>query len=158
MQNPGSNPDIPEEADITFEMQWDRNKPGVKRAIAYLELDNGRRLVVFPDRTWKPPTGRRIKCVLWPIRNAAVAAPVGGIPDEEYIEPTGLPAYEGSSHMDGRSPISAQGGSLEGTFEEIADLLEPIDTAYSQITEGMEQLDQLLSKLDGLVRHVRVDR
>src|SRR3990172_3093939 len=88
MQNPGSNPDIPVEADVEFEEQWDRTRPGVKRKIAYLELENERRLVVFPHREWNAPIGQRRRVVLFPVRNAAVAAPVGGIPESERLSPT----------------------------------------------------------------------
>jgi hypothetical protein len=78
MQNPGTNPDIPVEAEIEFEEQWDRTRPGVKRKIGYLEMENDRRLVVFPHREWNAPIEQRRRVVLFPVRNAAVAAPVGG--------------------------------------------------------------------------------
>jgi len=86
MQSPGSNPGIPEQAEIEFKEQWNRAKPGTKHKIGFLQLTDGGRLAVFPHREWDPPLGEGRLCVLFPVRNAAVAAPVGGIPEQEHVE------------------------------------------------------------------------
>ena len=151
MQNPGSNPDIPVEADLEFEEQWDRTRPGVKRKIAYLELENERRLVVFPHREWNAPIGQERRVVLFPVRNAAVAAPVGGIPEAERI-----------SAVTGRIESAREQGSLlpvtgvhRDTYSRMVELMEPVDRAYSKIDEGMEQLNEALDKLAEAVRQSR---
>jgi hypothetical protein len=151
MQNPGTNPDIPVEAEIEFEEQWDRSRPGVKRKIGYLELDNERRLVVFPHREWNAPIAQQRRVVLFPVRNAAVAAPVGGIPDHERIVVPVAPAENPREP----APAVTPAGSGRNGFGRIAELLEPIDRAYSEIDEGMEQLNEALDRLTEAVRQLR---
>lgn len=85
MEFPGSNPDIPESAEIIFNERWDRANPGTKKIFGVLQI-NGRKLVVFPHREWEAPLDTPVKCVLYPVKNAAIAAPFGGIPTEEKIE------------------------------------------------------------------------
>jgi hypothetical protein len=176
MQNPGSNPDIPIEADVEFEEQWDRTRPGVKRKIAYLELENERRLVVFPHREWNAPIGRQGRVVLFPVRNAAVAAPVGGIPESERISATtGSVEHPREDHGredhgredhgredhgredHGREPASIVPITAvhRDAYSRIVELLEPIDRAYSKLDEGMEQLNEALDKLTEVVRQYR---
>ena len=151
MQNPGSNPDIPVEADLEFEEQWDRNRPGVKRKIAYLELENERRLVVFPHREWNAPIGKQRRVVLFPVRNAAVAAPVGGIPEPERIAPTPGPVEPAREPATPAPLLTGQ----RDAYARVVDLMEPIDRAYSKIDEGMEQLNEVLDRLAELVRQFR---
>jgi hypothetical protein len=153
MQNPGSNPDIPVEADLEFEEQWDRTRPGVKRKIAYLELENERRLVVFPHREWNAPIGHQLRVVLFPVRNAAVAAPVGGIPEIERVAASAGPAMEPARE----TAVSVQPlpAGQRDAYSRIIELLEPIDRAYSKIDEGMEQLNEALDKLAEIVRQFR---
>lgn len=83
MQAPGSNPQIPEHATIEFKTQWNRARPGTTHKIGFLQLRDGGRLAVFPHKDWDPPLAHKSKCVLFPVRNAAVAAPVGGVPEGE---------------------------------------------------------------------------
>ncbi|MBI4305598.1 MAG: hypothetical protein HY678_04700 [Chloroflexi bacterium] len=151
MQNPGSNPDIPVEAEVAFEEQWDRTRPGVKRKIAYLELANERRLVVFPHREWNAPILERRRVVLFPVRNAAVAAPVGGISESERLTASIAPP-EASREPAIVAPISP---GQRDAYGRIAELLEPIDRAYSKIDEGMEQLNEALDRLAELARQLR---
>jgi len=100
MQSPGSNPGIPEQAEIEFKEQWNRAKPGTKHKIGFLQLRDGGRLAVFPHREWDPPVEQARLCVLFPVRNAAVAAPVGGIPEDERGEEEQSPAPRHSRHRD----------------------------------------------------------
>ena len=93
MQQPGSDPLIPETAEITFENKWSLKSPGETQKIAFLKLTSGSELVIFNHRTWDPPVDTPIKCALYPVNNAAIAAPVGGIPDEEKVD-WPAPQYE----------------------------------------------------------------
>lgn len=151
MQNPGSNPDIPVEADLEFEEQWDRTRPGVKRKIAYLELQNERRLVVFPHREWNAPIGQQRRVVLFPVRNAAVAAPVGGIPESERLAVAPVQAEPARGQLS--VPVLAAG--QRDAYSRLIELMDPIDRAYSKIDEGMEQLNEALDRLAETVRQAR---
>ena len=80
MSFPGSNPDIPETAKLSFKSQWSKRNPGAMHRIAFLPLENGRTLVVFPHREWKDaPMNVETEVVLYPHENFALAAPMGGI-------------------------------------------------------------------------------
>jgi hypothetical protein len=151
MQNPGSNPDIPVEADVEFEEQWDRTRPGVKRKIAYLELKNERRLVVFPHREWNAPIAQQRRVVLFPVRNAAVAAPVGGIPEPERL--AAMPIHPETVREPLAVPALAPG--QRDAYSRLTELLDPIDRAYSKIDEGMEQLNEALDRMTEIVRQAR---
>lgn len=154
MQAPGSNPDIPVEAEVTFREQWDRAQPGTKRIFAYLEVAQGRKLVVFPHREWKPTLGQPMLCVLYPVRNAAIAAPVGGIPDEEKLpvpssqvaqtSPFGHTVYAQPGTNGSRGHVASPRGVEES--------IEAVNQAYSQIADGLERLDEALNRLEESLR------
>lgn len=82
MNKPGSITGIPETTTIAFQHQWKKDKPGESHLIAFLPTSNGR-LAVFPHFDWEPIENYEYLCVLFPIKNAAIAAPVGGIPETE---------------------------------------------------------------------------
>ncbi len=151
MQSPGSNPDIPSEAEVTFREQWDRAQPGTKRIFGQLDMAGGRRLIVFPHREWRAPLGVPLRCVLYPVRNAAVAAPVGGIPETEQKPAYApLPAAGGPNGSAGAAgPVSAPRG--------VDDVMESVDQAYSQIADGLERLDEALNRLDEMLKRARVE-
>ncbi len=124
MQQPGSNPDIPEEADLIFEEVWDTAEPGKKKKLAYLELHNGRRLVVFPYRGWDPPIGELRRCVLYVLQNAAAGAPVGGIPESEKVEAGGEISF--TSVADGQGTLPELPPELAAVVRGLADQLNAV--------------------------------
>ena len=155
MDAPGSNPNIPETAVVTFREQWNKQKPGTRQWIAYLPGRGNSRLVVFPHREWRPPLGVPLDCVLYPVRNAAVAAPSGGIPDEERIvQGPRIVAYGDASPDDGYARPYRSAGRVavadadpEGPGD-IQSLIERFETAYDTIRGGLDDLDACLDQLN----------
>ncbi len=148
MQSPGSNPDIPEQGEVEFKEQWNRAKPGTKHKIGFLQLKDGGRLAVFPHREWDPPLEDLRLCVLFPVRNAAVAAPIGGIPDEERVGDEPFPV-----HRQGRTAFA------DGDLEQDLDLSEmPADarrmlaarigSIVGEVYEALNRIDRYMQELD----------
>jgi len=148
MQSPGSNPGIPEQADIEFKEQWNRAKPGTKHKIGFLQLGDGGRLAVFPHREWDPPLEEGRLCVLFPVRNAAVAAPVGGIPEGERVEDEqssaprhSRPAYPDDADIQGDLDLA---GIPDDVRRELA---ARISSKISPIYDALNELDDLVQDL-----------
>lgn len=157
MDAPGSNPNIPETAVVTFREQWNKQKPGTRQWIAYLPGRGNSRLVVFPHREWRPPLGEPVECVLYPVRNAAVAAPSGGIPDaERIIQGPRIVAFGDVDGDDGysrpyRSPSAGRVAVADAEPEGPADvqsLIERFEAAYDVIRGGLDELDACLDQLN----------
>ena len=148
MQSPGSNPGIPEQAEIEFKEQWNRAKPGTKHKIGFLQLRDGGRLAVFPHREWDPPLEEGRLCVLFPVRNAAVAAPVGGIPEEERVEDEQSPPPR---HP--RAPYPDDAGvqgdlDASGVPEDVRrELAARIGASLSRAYDALNELDDLVQDL-----------
>lgn len=143
MREPGSFADIPETTDVVFQEVWDRTNPGTKRKLAYLQLSNGRRLTVFPHQEWDAPLGKSRQVVLYPVRNAAVAAPVGGIPATERAL---ADQVEGTSadYADGRENRSTIGPEPSQDIKEAAKV---VDAAFVAVDESMNRLNDALHQL-----------
>ena len=148
MQSPGSNPGIPEQAEIEFKEQWNRAKPGTKHKIGFLQLRDGGRLAVFPHREWDPPLEEGRLCVLFPVRNAAVAAPVGGIPEEERVEDEqsraprqDRPDYQDDADIRGDLDLSDVPDDVRRNLA--ARIGRPLSKAYAALNE----LDDLVQDL-----------
>lgn len=77
MKQPGSMPGIPETAKVVFQLKWSKRKPGTKELVGFIDVENGI-LAVIPYRGWEPKIEVEYEVVLYPLQNAAVAAPVGG--------------------------------------------------------------------------------
>jgi hypothetical protein len=155
MDAPGSNPNIPETAVVTFREQWNKQKPGTRQWIAYLPGRGNSRLVVFPHREWRPPLGEPVECVLYPVRNAAVAAPSGGIPEaERIIQGPRIVAFGDVDGDDGYSRPYRSAGRValaeaepEGPAD-VQSLIERFEAAYDVIRGGLEELDSCLDQLN----------
>ena len=148
MQSPGSNPGIPEQAEIEFKEQWNRAKPGTKHKIGFLQLRDGGRLAVFPHREWDPPLEEGRLCVLFPVRNAAVAAPVGGIPEEDRVEdeqspPPRHPRTPYPDDADVQGDLDAS-GMPEDVRRELA---ARIGASLSRAYDALNELDDLVQDL-----------
>lgn len=143
MREPGSIADIPETTDVLFQEVWDRTNPGTKRKLAYLQLSNGRRLTVFPHQEWDAPLGKSRQVVLYPVRNAAVAAPVGGIPVTERVVAAQV---EGTSadYADDRENRSAIGPAPS---QDIKGAANAVDAAFVAVDESMNRLNDALIQL-----------
>jgi len=82
LRPPGSSPDIPKTADIEFIERHSTRKPGTKERVGFLRIEaTDSSLVILPYRNWIPELGVEIECVLFPLQNAAIAVPVGGLDD-----------------------------------------------------------------------------
>ena len=150
MLEPGAIEGIPEEAEVLFEERWNRNRPGTRQTIAYLPLENGRRLVTFPFRGWSPPIGETIRCVLYPndVGNTAFAAPVGGIPEGESAD-----GSEWDRDFGGRNHRSMNGSFNSGEVHGVlGEQLKAVDEAYTKITDGMDALNEALNRLEDSIR------
>lgn len=80
LRPPGSSPNIPETADIEFIERFSTRKPGTTERVGFLRIEETRSsLAILPYRDWTPELGVKIACVLYPLHNAAIAVPVGGI-------------------------------------------------------------------------------
>ena len=148
MQSPGSNPGIPEQAEIEFKEQWNRAKPGTKHKIGFLQLQDGGRLAVFPHREWDPPLEEARLCVLFPVRNAAVAAPVGGIPEDERgeEEQSPVPRHSRASYPE---DVDTRGDlDLSEVPESVRRVLAArIGSRISPIYDALNDLDDLVQDL-----------
>ena len=148
MQSPGSNPGIPEQAEIEFKEQWNRAKPGTKHKIGFLQLRDGGRLAVFPHREWDPPLEEKRLCVLFPVRNAAVAAPVGGVPIEERVkdEQPPAPRHGRATYAD---DADIQGDlDIGGLPEDVKrDLAARIGSKVGLVYDALNELDDLVQDL-----------
>jgi len=148
MQSPGSNPGIPEQAEIEFKEQWNRARPGTKHKIGFLQLRDGGRLAVFPHREWDPPLEEGRLCVLFPVRNAAVAAPVGGIPEQERVEDEQSPApRQGRTSYADDADLQGD-ADLSGVPEDVRrDLAARIGSKMSLVYDALNELDDLVQDL-----------
>ncbi len=142
MNEPGSNPDIPEIADVIFQEVWDRTNPGTKRKLAFLQLSNGGRLTVFPHQEWDAPVGEARQVVLYPVQKAAVAAPVGGIPVGER-----LGARRQGAHLDN---VDGETTVVPGR-ENFNEALEAVDAAFRGMDDTMGRMDEALTRLTNAV-------
>jgi len=149
MQSPGSNPGIPEQAEIEFKEQWNRAKPGTKHKIGFLQLRDGGRLAVFPHREWNPPLDEKRLCVLFPVRNAAIAAPVGGIPAEERVEDELPPAprHARTVYRGDLDPL-ADLDFADVPDEVRRDLAAHIGSKVSLVYDALSELDELVRSLN----------
>lgn len=143
MREPGSIADIPEIADVMFQEVWDRTNPGTKRKLAYLQLSNGGRLTVFPHQEWDAPVGVARQVVLYPVRNAAVAAPVGGTPGDER-----LGASRQGAPLDNVNNVA----TVEPGRENFNEALEAVDAAFRAVDDTMGRLDEALTRLTNAVK------
>lgn len=143
MRDPGSVSNIPETADVLFQEVWDRTNPGTKRKLAYLQLADGGRLTVFPHQDWDAPIGVTRQVVLYPVRNAAVAAPVGGTPGDERLGAL----RQGASHDDLSDETT--GGPGRQDFNAA---LEDVDAAFRAVDDTMGRLDEAITRLTNAVR------
>ncbi|KKM62540.1 hypothetical protein LCGC14_1520600 [marine sediment metagenome] len=83
-EEPGSRKGVPETGDIRFQWQYDRNAPGQRHKIAFLDTPSGD-LVIFPHRDWDAPVGVTIECIIYPANRSGIAAPKGGIPASQKV-------------------------------------------------------------------------
>ena len=103
---------------------------------------------MFPHREWDPPLEKGRLCVLFPVRNAAVAAPVGGIPIEERVEDEHPPAprhgratYADDADIQGDLDI---GGLPEDVKR---DLAARIGSKVGLVYDALNELDDLVQDL-----------
>ena len=131
MDTPGSNPNIPETATLTFREQWNKNNPGSKQIVAYLPGRGNSKLVVFPHREWNPTLEVAIECVLYPVRNAAIAAPIKGIDESERV-------IQGPQILPLKRKMSK---------EEVQDIYSSLEAIYNSMDKSLQELGELLDNM-----------
>jgi len=138
MQKPGTNPNIPETATITFKLDWSRRFPGEKVAMTYIETKGGRGgMICFPHKDWAPPIGVPIECVLWPGSNVVFASPVGGIPENERTTESSNGSHAELSEEDKVIAVTEQINDALTDFVERTDkLLQELNPALAPTEEG----------------------